>query len=130
MRILLLAFLIIFLNGCKEEYPVYSKFYGEKDQKIDCVRIATSYKWIKEGLDDALAQYYNKECAYKLKATLHDVTKCNSSFSSSTPKDFTGYVTLEILKDEKLLYKVQSDFQKDKEASLERVIEKLKVDIF
>ncbi len=126
----LLLFILLFFSGCEEKYPVYGKFYDSSDQKIDCLRISTSYSWVKQKLDDSLGEYKEKECKYTLKAKLHDITKCNSGFSTATPKDFTGYITLEIYENEKLLYKVQSDFKEDKEASLERVIIKLKADIF
>ncbi|MBN2768333.1 MAG: hypothetical protein JXQ68_04465 [Campylobacterales bacterium] len=126
----LLLFILLIFSGCEEKYPVYGKFYDSSDQKIDCLCISTSYSWIKQKLDDSLGEYKQKECKYTLKATLHDTTKCNSSFSTATPKDFTGYITLEIYENEKLLYKVQSDFKEDKEASLKRVVTKLREDMF
>ncbi|MEJ2489082.1 MAG: hypothetical protein P8Y50_04660 [Sulfurovaceae bacterium] len=130
MKKLLFALLMLFLVGCEEKYPVYSKFHYQSDHQISCLRIMTSSQWLKERLNKSLGQYQDKQCPYILKAKLHDITKCNSSFSTATPKDFTGYITLEIYEGDKPFYKVQSDFQNDKEASFERVIARLKTDIF
>ena len=129
MKKLLLSFLFLFFAGCEEKYPIYSKSYFDMAEKIDCVHIVTSYEWIKQRLHKDLARYKNAECAYILKASFHDITTCNSSFSRASEKDFTGYVTFELYEKERLLYKVQSDFKNDKEASLERITAKLKEDM-
>ena len=68
-------------------------------------------------------------CKYVVNLTRYHVGKCDNPIVKSVGGDFNGYVRVEVKKGFKCYYKVQSDFKHDAEAALERVLNRVKLDL-
>ncbi len=123
----------VFFAGCESRNPVYSKFYNDTNISLplSCIKvniyndIILSYN-VKEAMKDKISD----NCPYRIEGEIYRASKCNSIAAKSTGVDFNGYVRLNIFQGNKCIYKVQSDFKNDEDASIKRVIETLKKELF
>ena len=125
----LFLFSLLFLGGCKEEYPIYSSFENQEKTTFDCLHYTVLDKQDKQKLEKAFSLQDSNACQYRVELTKYYVGNCNNPVVKSVGGDFNGYIRIEIKKGFKCYYKVQSDFKDDAVAAFDRVIKRVKIDL-
>jgi len=128
-RTFFLLSLLLFLAGCKEEFPTYASFCSQDKRVFDCLHYAVLDSAEKQKLQNAFGIVDTKNCPYRVELTKYHVGCCNNPVVKSIGGDFNGYVRVEVKKGFKCYYKIQSDYKGDVNAAFERVLEKVETDI-
>jgi hypothetical protein len=113
---------ILFI-GCSQP-PIYKEI-KENNISFSCLNVTSIY----ESDLQIVAQHFkvSESCNYDLLVEPHLVHNCNNPRVKSLGSDFDGYVAIKLLKDEKLLFRSQTDFKGDDYLpSLERLLYDLK----
>lgn len=107
MKRVVFVFVVLFFIGCGER--AYKKMYAKPSRHIDCLALHS---------DNPLTTYFLKkefhftqDCPFTLKTTSHFIATCTSARAKSLGSDFDGYLRLELLEGNKLLYRNQLDFK-------------------
>jgi hypothetical protein len=117
--ILLLAFI-----SCKEKFPIYTTSFPD----INCL----SYDFFikskdKQQLQSIINLQNTKNCPNTLKVIKYHTTQCSNPIVKSIGSDFDGFVRIQITNNKKIIYKIQSNFKSDEDASFDRIIQKMKL---
>ena len=130
-RVLILIFFALFVSAC-EDYPVYATNTSSIKNilPLSCINIATFNPKLSKPLKEKFKSLNNKECKYRLTGYIHFVNSCDNPDTKSLGADFNGYVRLYIKEDNKIIYKVQSDFKSNEVSAIDRVLQKVTKDIF
>jgi len=128
MHYLFLLFLV-FVLGCKEEFPTYASFCSQPQHTFPCLHYAVLDSDDKKMLQKIFIVDEDKNCPFRVELTKYHVGECNNPEVKSLGSDFNGYVRVEIKKGFKCYYKVQSDFKHDATAAFKRVLERVKIDV-
>jgi hypothetical protein len=107
LRYLLLTF-FIFLFGCSDA-PIYKTNNLKEIPK--CVNAISLFKEDIEVARDFFE--VSENCEHELLIEPHRTHNCNNPRVKSLGSDFDGYVSIKIYKDEKLLFRSQTDFKGD-----------------
>jgi hypothetical protein len=122
LRYLPLLLLPLLYGGCKEQYPVYAGYCQEKHHFPSCLHYAIFDPKEKQTIEKSFGIEENATCPYRVQLTKYYVGACDNPVIKSTGGDFNGYVRIEIKKDFKCYYKLQSDYKNDADAAFERVV--------
>lgn len=96
---------------------------------LQCLHYSIFNDKDKELLEKRFKIKDDTHCPYKLQLTKYHVGECNNPAVKSVGSDFNGYIRIEIRRNFKCCYKVQSDFKTDKKAALERVLMRFKEEL-
>jgi hypothetical protein len=128
-KLLFSSLLLLFLAGCKEEFPTYASFENQEKITFNCLYYAVLDLQDKQKIKNAFGIQDRSGCPYRVELTKYHVGNCNNPVVKSVGGDFNGYVRVEVKKGFKCYYKVQSDFKDDAIAAFERVLKRVKIDI-
>ncbi len=122
--------LILFvLIGCKEDFPVYSKFINEQNiSKVKCLNYMVFNKKDEKLLEDSFGYKDDDSCFHRVVLTKYRVESCQNPVVKSIGSDFNGYIRVEVKKGLKCYYKAQSDYKSDLNGAYTRVLNKIKID--
>jgi hypothetical protein len=130
MQKLLISFLcLLFLIGCKEDFPTYSSFCAQEKKIFNCLHYAIYENKDKKQIEHTFHLPESTACPYRVELTKYYVGKCNNPIVKSIGGDFYGYVRLVVKIGFKCYYKVQCDFKDDVDAAFERVLKQVEIDI-
>jgi len=120
---------LLFLGGCKEEFPTYASFCSHEKKDFNCLHYAVLDNQDKRRLQKAFGMADIKTCPYRVELLKYHVGCCNNPVVKSIGGDFNGYVRVEVKKGFECYYKIQSDYKDDVNAAFERVLKKVETDI-
>jgi len=119
----LFTIILFVLLGCKEDFPVYSKFTNEQNSsQIKCLNYIIFNNQDKQLLEKSFGIKDDKSCSYKVSLIKYKVKSCTNPIVKSIGSDFNGYIRVEIKKGFKNYYKIQSDYKNDSEKAFKRVL--------
>jgi len=128
-KLLFPSLLLLFLAGCKEDFPTYASFENQEKTTFNCLHYAVLDLPSKQKIKKAFGIQDRRDCPYRVALTTYHVKNCNNPVVKSVGGDFNGYVRMEVKKGFKCYYKVQSDFKDDAIAAFERVLKRVKIDL-
>ncbi len=121
--------LLFATTGCKEDFPVYSKFLNEPNSSnIKCLNYLVFNDIDKKLLEDNFGLKDDNSCSYGVVLTKYRLASCQNPMAKSLGSDFNGYIRIEVKKGLKSYYKVQSNYKNDQNTAYERVLNKIKID--
>jgi len=124
----LFTLLLLGLIGCEERFDVYSQGKEHKNE-IKCIRYDIGEKLDKELIQKTLLLSDEPKCAYSIQLIKYHVKSCNNPQVKSLGGDFDGYIRIEILKNDEVIYKAQSDFKSDEIGAMKRVLRTMKEEL-
>ena len=128
-RYLPLLFLLLLFAGCKEEYPVYASFCDKNSSSFpSCLHYAILDSKDKSAVEKGFGLKDDPSCPYRVQLTKYYVGACDNPVIKSKGSDFNGYIRIEVKKDFKCYYKIQSDYKNDADAAFERVLKKIETE--
>jgi uncharacterized protein YwgA len=122
------ALLLLFLAGCKEDFPTYSTFENQEKITFNCLHYAVLDLQDRKKLENVFHIRNSSYCPYRVELTKYYVGNCNNPVVKSVGGDFNGYVRVEVKKGFKCYYKAQSDFKDDAIGAFKRVLKRVKID--
>ncbi len=126
MRYLAAFVLGILFSGCQEKFPVYSSFCEQDERTFPkCLHYAVFNEEERDMIASAFGMKEDEACPYRVELTKYHIGNCDNPTVKSLGSDFDGYVRLEIKKDFKCYYKIQSDFKNDESRAFQRVLKKI-----
>jgi ribosomal protein S17E len=118
------------MSAC-EDYPTYSTNIPKTmTLPLKCIKISTFNPKLSKPIKEKFKNISSKSCKYRLTGYIHFVDSCNNPDTKSLGADFNGYVRVYIKDNEKIIYKVQSDFKSNEKSAIERVLQKVAKEIF
>jgi hypothetical protein len=104
----LFIFITLFFWGCSDA-PIYKS--GEVPKDLNCVNPISLFEEDIETSKEFFTVLEN--CKYDLIIEPHLTHNCNNPHVKSLGSDFDGYVSIKIIKDEKEIFRSQTDFKGD-----------------
>ena len=121
--IFFLPFLLLMVAGCRENYPVYSKFCEENRTTFPkCLNYTVFDKTDKQRLKKSFGIIDDSSCPYHVELIKYSIGKCKNPVIKSTGSDFNGYVRVSIKKSFNCYYMIQSDYSNSTDRAFERVL--------
>ena len=121
--IFILLLFSFFMEGCEENFPVYTSGVQNNSLSFPCLHYAVLDRKDKADLENAFGMKEVSGCPYRVELIKYEVNACNNPVVKSIGGDFNGYVRVEVKKGFSSYYKVQSDYKHDIDAAYWRVLQ-------